>query len=785
MCQKGLFERSLNRNIYGLLNKWGNLLCLFSFTLLLFYLYTKYFFTWDIFTSRDLMRAQDWLNGRFHWPGPEMSGGNNLPGPFFYFLLFPAFIFGEESIYSRGLIWHVIWLSLTYTVAFSFIDKITKHKESRLLFLIFFISSIGIPIFGPLTFAWNASFSILFHTLAFIGLYYWRHTNKNSYLYFVGLIIALGIQVHLLVAVHILTVFYFLFFNKIKTGKTTFFYFLFLACFPLLVYSLLSSFDIFKTSNLRLNHLFHLKDLFFSKEWSKYINGYLSPFYGMIPLLFVFFIFRKKWKLNKISDNSNNTSLLIITTIPCFTGFLIAGKGWYLFFVPIFLILTFSKLCDDLMPNNPNKKLNYLIIFSLVPIFPLLFSYKEMNFSSSSHLLYVMKIHHVALFFLLVLLFCIVNVQWTRKNFKKISVLLFCLLLTTQIKTTKILIPGKSLHIKKFFSLKWAGYQHLNSLLSKVSLETNWPPKLAMKRLYVIGIHDEISLFSHYSMTKESLRKNREQSFNKKTLKFTKLPEKPQGYMIISHLKQFAHYSKKDWILYLSHSPLLSDFLKQEIIAGKILIQTPLLYGLFWLIPYKTINSVFVNGFSNLGQPYYWEVPEWLKGCLFTRKFQKQDDFYYCMVLPGHLQRAGVHISLFEVQKLKLLISINFFGPLIGSRGCCDNLNGSAIWSNIQIKLLCDKDYHRYHLPINIGNHWRIIRKKKPAHQGHIFVAPLKLQIPVKEFTIPPKNSSGIFATDCKKQNIKQMELTFSHSYGERRGGIQLPPEEVKAIWKM
>ncbi|MCY4513104.1 MAG: hypothetical protein OXB86_05395 [Bdellovibrionales bacterium] len=762
---------------------------MFSFALLLFYLYTKHFLGWDIFTSRDLMRAQDWLNGRFHWPGPEMSGGNNLPGPFFYFLLFPAFIFGEEALYHQSRLWHIVWLALTYTVAFSFIDKITKYKESRVLFLMFFISNIGIPLFGPLTFAWNVSFSILFHIFAFIGLYYWRQTNKNSYLYFVGLIIALGIQVHLLVAVHIITVLYFTFLSGKKNARQSFVLFLFLACFPVLLYGLLSPFDVLKTSNLRLNHLFHVTDLFFSKEWFKYINLYFSPFYGMIPLFLFFFIFRKKWSLNKIFNNSiNDNSFIIITIIPCFIGILIAGKGWYLHFVPIFLISAFSKLFDDLMPNSSNKRLSCLIILSLVLIFPLLFSYKEMDLLSSGNLFNRMKIHHIVLFFLMTLFFFMMNVQWTRKNFKKISIFLFCLLLTAQIKISENLIPWKTLHIKKFFSLKWAGYQHLNPLLKKVSLETNWPAKEAMKRLYVIGIHDEISLFSHYSMTEEFLKTEIAQSFNKKQLNLTKSSEAPQGYMIIAHLKQFSHYSKKDWTLYLSRSSLLSNFLKQEIIDGKILIKNPVLYDLFWLIPYKSNSSVFVRGFSNLGQPYYWEVPEWLKGCSFTGKFQNQNDFYYCMVLKGHLQKAGVRISLFEVQtnniSRQLNLSINFVGPLIGSRGCCDNLNGSAIWSDIQIKLLCNEDQLKYNLPINIGNHWRIIRRKKPAQQGQIFVAPLNLQIPVKEFINSTKKSSGDFISECKKQNIKQIELTFSHVYGERRGGIQFPAEKVKTVWK-
>ena len=73
---------------------WGNAILAFCLCFLVFYIYSKYFIHWDIFTARDIMRAQAWLRGEFYWPGPEMSGGSNLPGPFFYFLLFPPLLWG-------------------------------------------------------------------------------------------------------------------------------------------------------------------------------------------------------------------------------------------------------------------------------------------------------------------------------------------------------------------------------------------------------------------------------------------------------------------------------------------------------------------------------------------------------------------------------------------------------------------------------------------------------------------------------------------------------------------
>ena len=155
-----------------------------------------------------------------------MSSGGNLSGPFFYFLLFPPLLSGE-NIYSQSLIWLATWLSLTYATAFYFANKIYKHKESLLIFIMFFISSRGGSLFAPIGFAWNPVFSIIFHVLAVIFLYYWMGTRKDSYLYILGLIIGVGIQVHFFVSIHLLTTLII----SMRKKKISSFYFVFILGF--------------------------------------------------------------------------------------------------------------------------------------------------------------------------------------------------------------------------------------------------------------------------------------------------------------------------------------------------------------------------------------------------------------------------------------------------------------------------------------------------------------------------------------------------------------------------
>ena len=91
------------RDIMNPLLQSMDLFCIFIFAFLLFHFSVKNALYLDIFTSRDILRAIGWLEGKPYWPGPEMSAGNNLPGPFFYFLLFPALLFGN-NIYASSVL---------------------------------------------------------------------------------------------------------------------------------------------------------------------------------------------------------------------------------------------------------------------------------------------------------------------------------------------------------------------------------------------------------------------------------------------------------------------------------------------------------------------------------------------------------------------------------------------------------------------------------------------------------------------------------------------------------
>ena len=839
----------------------------FLLAFLFFYLHIEEKLYWDIFSTRDLQRALAWMKGQFHWPGPEMSAGNNLPGPFFYFLLMPPLLF-PGGIYSNSVLWFTAWLALTYTLIFYFVEKTTKHKESLFIFLILFITSMGYSLFEPFNFGRNAGFAVLFHILALMGLYNYKQTNKNSHLYFVGLTLALGVQTHLLVLVHAITAICIFCLQKKRQLKVLLL-FLLLSFLPFLIYILLDYFQIFSVSEIKWQYLDHIKESFLDKTSGRNFKKNFTVY-----LFFAFFILilmqYKKWKRNGQQWTGNKQlisgqmkDLLIVTAVPLFVFFLGKRYFWYLYSVPGIFLLLLSKQFDDLLSFGLNssrktglppdrlshRKFIYVMVCGAAAC--ILSPYK---YVTHFKLVFTQNYNYPVIFSFAVLILLLtvrfVNPQNRKIEYGKTGILfgfLFCLSLI------HVTTPPPVRHIKKSFSLTkklYPSYQEMYPLMKRIFLETAWPAKSAMKHLYSTKMHFEISLLSYYSMTMEKIKKMQTEGLKdsfelpqtgnlkdsleppqtenlkdsleppqtgnlkdslkspqtgglkdslkspqtgslkdslkspqtgnlknsleppqtgslKDSLKspqpgnLKQTSETPDGYMIIPHSKEFSDYSPKDWSQYLSNGPLLSPFLRRETAEKKILIKNSRLFGRYWLISYHTTEeSYFPEGFHNTGQHYYWEEPEWLKKCKATKSFRDKKGFYYCMVLTGYKQRGGVEITLSKNTGAGFL-NLFFYGPLIGLSKDDTNLDGYALWSNIQLKVECDDGMFRRALP-NIGLNYA------DQERPHL-VAPLKLRVPVSE---------GDFS--CGK--ITKMEMTFNLLYDEHLF-IEHPLKKIKIVW--
>ena len=525
----------------------------------------------------------------------------------------------------------------------------------------------------------------------------------------------------------------------------------------------------------------------FSQKWFEHIKVIFDLSWIAPLILFSLIVLKKplRWPLSLSTKN-----LIVIMIIPFSIAVLSIRILWYSYFIPVFLLLIFVKVYDDLMPDNSDKRLNYLLALGFLScLFVFLVDGKD-GFPFPKNPLSAGINHYIIFPPILGIIW--LNIKWTYKNQAKALVILFFFVLISHVKMISYAQPWIS-PLQESFSRDWLShkYQGLFPIMRKIFLETNWTPKKAMKQIHVIGIRDEISLLAYYAMAREKIKSAEGRSLlgrlyhleidspsflNPSSAQIKKDPalhllsETPTGYIIIQHLKKFSGYSQTDWKRSLSHSLLLSEPLRREITEKKILIKTPQLYNSYWLIPYiVTKKSIFVDGFHNTGQPYYWEWPEWLKHCgPLSQHFQDKSGFYYCKVLPGKgfLARAGIHIQVSEGAQKKprspFSLNINFFGPLIGSWDLCSALpcpymRANRMMSDIKINLLCNNVYFRYEENIMIGNDDQGINK--PGLRGQRFTAPLKLSLPL--------------SIHCKKDKIRQIELTFN------MGGVT-----EKVIWK-
>ena len=150
-------------------------ICIFALFYLFFFL-GKESFSISAISHINILKAISWLNGEMDWLGANIPYSTvNLPGPFFYFLLFPPLVFHDP--YTSLIFYVIAWLSFTFTIAFYFVKKITKNNLSPLLFLIMLLSS---SFFREklLTLHLNSLFSIFFHLVLMICLFEWKIKKK-------------------------------------------------------------------------------------------------------------------------------------------------------------------------------------------------------------------------------------------------------------------------------------------------------------------------------------------------------------------------------------------------------------------------------------------------------------------------------------------------------------------------------------------------------------------------------------------------------------------------------
>lgn len=165
------------------------------------------------FTMRDFLRAQSLFKGELIWFGPELNFGGYLPGPAFYYLLLIPLLFTQSIV---GMVF--LAYALAAIAAGVMLYHMLRHhgKYSAIIALILFVNS---EVYNSELYKlWNPSFTIVINFLLVSLLLGFLKYKEKKLLYWSALIIGVGIQIHLSVMFHWLTILTILFMQFFQSG---------------------------------------------------------------------------------------------------------------------------------------------------------------------------------------------------------------------------------------------------------------------------------------------------------------------------------------------------------------------------------------------------------------------------------------------------------------------------------------------------------------------------------------------------------------------------------------
>ena len=571
----------------------------------------------------------------------------------------------------------------------------------------------------------------------------------------------LGIQVHLFVSVHLLTAL--LFSRKLKPALFCVFFVL-APCLPYFVMRWGLNISGLSMNSI-VEYFYFFKQDFLSKE---YIGNFqdITDFKVFLigPFMFLAFLALRQSKIfrrikpeeikKKSTFKKSSIRLFYLMGAPLLLSVFHLSRNWYVYYIPLFIALLFSKLCDDFMPKN--KKPTHLIVYAALFFIPVLIL--ELDFSSFySNFIFLKNNYIFIILILLIVASLTLKKPFKNNNIFKVSVICFLVcgfFISRPLSYNVFFSRAKPFFLDHiFYSHFWKdyytkmSYKKMEAVFQQIALETSYPAKETIKRMYFIGgIEPEIAILSNYLLASERLKKTT-QFKNKSNLKANK---KPDGWLIIQHLKDFTNQPEINWRQWLSNSTFVSSAIRDELRENKLKIRHSVLYGDWHLISYQaTKESAFPEGFYNIGEPYYYEEPNWLKNCKSTASFKKNKEFYYCMVLPGYLQRVGVHIKFIKKEG-QVFMSTGFFGSLLGLKMPQANPDGHGHWTDIKLSLTCNKNEYLYKVP-DMGNNQTIFRDIKAISKT--INTPLKMRFPVH----------------CELDKIQKIKLSFNHTKKGRK----------------
>lgn len=707
-----------------------------------------------VFQERDLARARGILKGMHILFGPEMTGGGNLPGSLYYYLLA-----GALKIYNNWL--SAWWLQIIITnlgIVYSFYH-LKKYPNQTTSFLwIIAVSS------APLTYRFlqiflNVSLLIPFCIIAilFINSAFSQIENKNRSrdLYIASFIIGLGLQFHYSIAILFITII-FLFIAPKKLNIHQFtpkqiiysFCFYILPSIPYYIWSIgqKTNGELIVNSGSSFNaigSLLYLIRFAFHSE----IDGFLleSLRKALFTFPFFLFVFASAKFFNIFSKRKLELKTYISEYAPiylCLVFSFIPYIDWYLssqavrYTMPFYLCLNlvsaiiFSKSLQD------EKETSYLNYFQAA--FILLFSiflYKYYpSFIFSKFLL-------TSIIIITITILAIVLIPQKKVFFTSLA--LFTSTSYSQF-ITKDFYKLPDYHWALFMPQTYE-WKHIWNVIETY---TGWDYNQAKNKIYYIGHHLEQSP-SLYLENHKFEAVNKIMNFN----------DQPDGFFISNRYRiqnsnalvlnklNFSLFSPRQWMLRQNIQPDLFAAIKnKQIIVGKNLSNI-IFIAPYWIKDHENLPDQI----HNLGMGYILdsenELLELVKDNIGSKMIENNTIIFKANECTSHLKYCsnGAIVSFSPNTEKQTTIKIKILGNTISQTSPWITPDWTQAWFQPALEIECNNKTFNFEIVKSVG----FFREG-----SHILTSPL-LQA-FNGFVAPISKTINL---NCPASKIKRISL--------------------------
>jgi hypothetical protein len=491
------------------------LISIYSF---LFFSHIWSFSYFLIFQDRDLERAKQLAGGSLVFFGPEMLGGGNLPGGFYYYLL--------SIPYLLGLNWSACWylmiilLSTGIGLAWIFIASMFGYFSAIIFISLIFNSAALLIVEG---FFLNPSFLPFFTICSIIGLsltFSKVPVSKNRYWMATCFLVGLSMQIHFNAFFILLSgIFLQLTAQRIKINQLNRRYFFMgliifvLTILPYYISNFLSKYGIIigqqapSISGSNMN----ATTLLLRRIWSGLLNINLESFlqnmmFQLQPevLLCLFVLPAGFWVFNHIlqkdktesKQEDNRVELFkilaiigVFNVIPQLLLFITTGLSSVYYTVNVILVIAFIASAIPVRALNESQRVKYYYLTAACLLLVAIYKFwKAPEFNLNA-------MFEISIIYYFVIFTIFAGIMIVKKvGYATILLVVFMLLLPNiSLKYNLSLWEGKAELFKTIVKL-----EDIRNLSRYIIRETHWDFATARKKIMRMNILSELGLRQIY-----------------------------------------------------------------------------------------------------------------------------------------------------------------------------------------------------------------------------------------------------------------------------------------------